>query len=204
MEKTIARIISVIFHPLLVPTYALLILINLKSSLLSVMPVGHRYLTVVMVFLISFVMPSLIIFILYKFGFIKSLQMETRQERVLPLFTVSIFFYATYYLLKQESYYALFNIFMLGATLLTILSVLINYFTKISIHMVAQGGLFGTLAGFAIAYDQSLSGLLYLLIIIAGLTGFARLKLNAHTPGQVYGGYLLGFGLMLGLFLMIA
>jgi len=204
MEKTVARIISVIFHPLLVPTYALLIMINLKSSLLFVMPLGHQYMTVLTVFLISFVMPSLIIFILYKFGFVKSLHMETRQERILPLFTVSIFFYATYYLLKQESYYALFNIFMLGATLLAILSVLINYFTKISIHMVAQGGLFGTLAGFSIAYNQQFTGLLYLLVFIAGLTGFARLKLNAHTPGQVYGGYLLGFGLMMGLFLMIA
>ena len=204
MEKTVARIISVIFHPLLVPTYALLIMINLKSSLLFVMPLGHRYMTVLLVFLISFVMPSLIIFILYKFGFVKSLQMETRQERILPLFTVSIFFYATYYLLKQESYYALFNIFMLGATLLTILSVLINYFTKISIHMVAQGGLFGTLAGFAIVYNQQFTGLFYLLVLIAGLTGSARLKLNAHTPAQVYGGYLLGFVLMMGLFLMIA
>jgi len=204
MEKTIARIISVIFHPLLVPTYALLILINLKTSLIFVMPLEHRYLTLLMVFLISFVMPSLIIFILYKLGFIKSLQMKTRQERVLPLFTVSVFFYATYYLLKQESYYALFNIFMLGTTLLAILSVLINYFTKISLHMVAQGCLLGTLAGFALGYNQQFTELLYLLVIIAGFTGFARLKLGAHNPGQVYGGYLMGFVLMMGLFLMIA
>ena len=203
MERTIARIISVIFHPLLIPTYALLIMSNMRTNMFFVLPAGHRFFTVMIVFLLSFVMPLLVILIFYKFGFIKSLQMESRRERILPLFTVSIFFYATYYLLKQESYYALFNIFMLGATLLTILSVLINYFTKISIHMLALGGLFGTLAGFSISYNQQYMYILYLLAAVAGLTGFARLKLNAHTPGQVYGGYLLGTGLMMGLFLVV-
>lgn len=204
MEKTIARIISVIFHPLLAPTYALLLLINLKTNMAFVLPVEHNYITVLLVFLISFVMPSIIIFILYRFGYVKSLQMESRRERVLPLFTVSFFFYGTYYLLKQEPFYALFNIFMLGATLLAILSIFVNYFTKISIHMVAQGGLFGILTGFAIAYNQDYMNLLYLLVFIAGLTGFARLKRNAHTPGQVYGGYVMGVVVMMGLFLLIA
>jgi membrane-associated phospholipid phosphatase len=30
-------------------------------------------------------------------------------------------------------------------------------------------------------------------ILIAGFVGFARLKLNAHSPSQVYTGFLLGF-----------
>lgn len=203
MEKIIARIISVVFHPLLVPTYALLLLLNLKTNMAFVLPVEHRYITVLLVFLVSFVMPSLIIYILYRFGYVKSLQMETRRERILPLFTVSFFFYGTYYLLKQEPFYALFNIFMLGATLLTILSIFVNYFTKVSVHMVAQGGLFGALTGFAIAHNQNYITLLYMLVFIAGLTGFARLKLNTHTPGQVYGGFVLGVVVMMGLFLLI-
>jgi len=203
MEKTIARIISVVFHPLLVPTYALLLLLNLKTNMAFVLPASHSYMIVLLVFLTSFVAPSLIGFTLFRLGIIQSLQMETRKERILPLFTVAMFFYGTYYLLKQEPFYALFNLFMLGSTLLVIISIFVNYFTKISLHMMAQGGLTGAFTGFTITYDQHYFIWLYLMIFVAGLTGFSRLKLNAHTPRQVYSGFGLGVLVMLGLFLLV-
>jgi len=203
MEKTIARIISVVFHPLLVPTYALLLLLNLKTNMTYALPATHGYMTVLLVFLTSFVAPSLIGFILFRLGIIQSLQMETQKERILPLFTVAMLFYGTYYLLKQEPFYALFNIFMLGSTLLVIISIFINYFTKISLHMMAQGGLTGAFTGFILAFQQPYYGWLYVMLFIAGLTGFSRLKLNAHTPRQVYGGFGLGVLVMLMLFLMV-
>jgi membrane-associated phospholipid phosphatase len=31
-----------------------------------------------------------------------------------------------------------------------------------------------------------------ILFLVAGLTGYARLKDNDHSPGQVYAGYLVG------------
>ena len=203
MEEKIAKIISVLFHPLLIPTYALLLLINIDTHFTLVLPEKYRYLTVLFVFLTSFVLPSIIIFILLKLGTIKSLQMETRQERVIPLFVVTAFFYITYFLLKQGPHFALYNIFMLGATLLVIISMFINYFTKISIHMLALGGVFGTFTGFAITLNQDMFMLLSIIILVAGVTGFARLKLKAHSPSQVYFGFGLGTIFMLVLFLFI-
>lgn len=203
MEKKIAKIISIIFHPLLIPTYALLLLINTNTHFTLALPEKLRYITVLFVFLTSFVFPLLIMLILLKVGKIKSLEMKTRQERVLPLLIVAVFFYITYYLLKQGPYFALFNIFMLGATLLVIISLLINYTYKISIHMLALGGMFGTFAGFSIAFNLRLTTLLYLIVFVSGITGFARLRLDAHAPSQVYSGFALGTVFMLGLFLFI-
>lgn len=203
MEEKFAKVVSVIFHPLLIPTYALLLLININTHFTLVLPEKYRYLTVLFVFLSSFVLPSLVMLIMLKLGAIKSLHMESRQERVIPLFIVALFFYGTYFLLKQGSHYAIFNIFMLGATLLVISSMLINYITKISIHMVALGGMFGTFIGFALTFNQDLYYLLSLIILVAGLTGFARLKLKAHSPSQVYFGFGLGTVFMLMLFLFI-
>ena len=200
MEERIAKVISIIFHPLLIPTYALALLLNINTHFTLVLPENYRYLTILFVFLTSFAMPALIMLILLKIGTIKSLQMETRQERVIPLFVVAVFFYATYFLIKQGPYFAFYNIFLLGATLLVIISLFINYFTKISIHMVALGGLFGTFVGFALTVNQDLYYLLSLIILVAGVTGFARLKLNAHSPAQVYGGFILGVLVMLSLF----
>lgn len=129
--------------------------------------------------------------------------MESRHERVLPLFIVAIFFYMTYYMLKQGPYFVVFNIFMLGATLLVIISLLINYFTKISIHMVALGGLFGTFAGFDLALSVDLRPLLSVIILVSGITAYARLYLKAHTSGQVYGGFILATVFMFSLFLFL-
>jgi len=203
MEEKAAKIISIIFHPLLIPTYALLLLINTNTHFTLTLPLDYRYITVSFVFLSSFVLPTLVMLILLKMGKINSLEMKSRQERTLPLFIVAGFFYGTYYLLNQGPHLALFNIFMLGATLLVIMSLLVNYFTKISIHMVALGGMFGTFAGFAIAFQVELTFILYIILLVVGITGFARLKLKAHTQAQVYTGFALGAIFMLGLFLFL-
>jgi len=203
MEEKIARIISIIFHPLLIPSYAMLLLINAQNHYMLLLTAQSRYIALLIVVLTSFIFPLLLILILLKLSVIKSLQMHNRQERVLPLFLTAIFFYGTYYLLKQQPYFALFNFFMLGATLLVIISLLINYLTKISIHMVAQGGIFGALAGYTFTFNQDYTWLLYLITFIAGLTGFARLKLKAHSPTEVYSGFGLGVLVMMGLFLFV-
>ncbi len=203
MEERIAKVISVIFHPLLIPTYALALLLNINTHFTLVLPENYRYLTILFVFLTSFAMPALIMLILLKIGTIKSLQMETRQERVIPLFVVAVFFYGTYFLLKQGPYFAFYNIFLLGATLLVIISLFINYFIKISIHMVALGGLFGTFVGFTLALQLELRFLLTMIIIVSGFVGFARLKLKAHSEGQVYGGFALGAIFMLSMLLVM-
>lgn len=203
MEEKLAKIISVLFHPLLIPTYAMLILINTKNHFALALPLQNRYIALAIVFLTSFVLPVLIMLILRKMGTVKSLQMESKHERVVPLFITSILFYGTYYLLKQGPHFALFNIFMLGATLLVIMSLFINYATKISIHMVAQGGMLGAFTGFAITFNQDYLLMIIVLIIMAGLTGFARLKLKAHSEAQVYSGFGMGIVVMMGLFLFI-
>jgi hypothetical protein len=45
--------------------------------------------------------------------------------------------------------------------------------------------------------------LICLIILLAGITGFARLKLKAHNEAQLYSGFGLGVLVMLGLFLFV-
>jgi hypothetical protein len=129
--------------------------------------------------------------------------MVTQRERVLPLVMMTIIFYTVYYLLKQGSQSSIFNLFMLGSTLLILFSLLINYAWKISLHLVAQGGLFGTLLGLALRFGFEIRFLVYCVIMIAGITAFSRLKLNAHQPAEVYVGFILGTGVMVMLFLLV-
>ncbi len=203
MSTGLAKIISAIFHPLLVPTYALLLLINIHTHSILALPADFRYIIVAFVFLTTFVLPSLIIFILLKFGKINSLEMHSQQERILPMLIIVVAFYGTYYFLKQSSVTGLMSLFMVGATMLVLITLIINYITKISLHMTAWGGLFGTFLGFAISFHYNLMLLLFLIILIIGIIATARLKLNAHTPQQVYLGFFVGTLVMLFLFYIV-
>ncbi len=203
MEKQFAKILSVLFHPLLIPTYALLLLFSTNYYFVMVLPLQYKYLVLSFVFITTFVLPSIMMFILLRAKMINSLQMENSKERTLPLFIVSGFFFATYYFLREAPQSSIFNLFMLGATILVLLSLLINYITKISVHMVALGGLFGMFTGLAFTFNQDITYLIILIILGSGFTGFARLKLKSHSPSQVYLGFLLGSIFMLSMFLFI-
>ncbi|MCK4288907.1 MAG: hypothetical protein KAW86_06865, partial [Bacteroidales bacterium] len=91
-----------------------------------------------------------------------------------------------------------------GATFLLIITLIINFFWKISIHMIGIGGMLGTLIGLSFLWMIDIPFLIILLILCSGITGFARLKLNAHNPAQVYTGFVIGTSFMLLLFLVIS
>ncbi len=192
MTTLSAKIVSTIFHPLLVPTYALLLLMNLNTHSILSIPENYRYIVVGFVFIFTFLIPTLIILITVRLGKVGSLQMETQRERVFPLLMVAVLFYATYYMLKQASMSGLITFFMVGSTMLVLITLLINYATKISLHMTAWGGLLGTLFGFAIRFQYNLTLVIFSLILLIGIIAAARLKLNAHKPFQIYLGFLLG------------
>ena len=203
MTTKFARIISTVFHPLLVPTYALLLLMNFQTHSILAIPYSYRYVIVAFVFLATFVLPSILVFLLLKAGKIKSLEMQTQRERVLPMLIIAMAFYGTYFLLKQTSISSLITFFMVGSTMLVLIALLINYILKISLHMIAWGGFFGLLLGFAINFHYNLIVELFIMIFLVGIIATARLKLNAHNPLQIYLGFLIGTIGMFFLFFLI-
>ena len=66
--------------------------------------------------------------------------------------------------------------------------------------MVGIGGLLGVLisVSYLIKFDMTIFYIL--VIIVAGLIGFARLKLQEHQPYQLYLGFLLGLAVQITLF----
>ncbi len=203
MEKRIAQTLSVIFHPLLMPTYMMLVLSKLNPQYPFILSTKYLNLMLVLVFLTSFVFPLLIMLIMQRLKIIDSLQMKTKQERAFPLLITAGFFYLTYYFFKQLPYFAFFNLFMIGATLLTVITLLVNYKYKISLHMTGIGGVFGALIGISLTTGHNYLFHILIVIFIAGLTGFARLKLQTHSEAEVYSGFALGTLVMLGLFWVV-
>lgn len=195
--------LSLVFHPLFIPFYMMLILLNVNTFFALAIPVKTKLILTSMVFASTILLPLLFVFILYRLKMVRSFYMEQKEERIYPLLTVAIFYYITYYLLKGFPISFFFSYYMLGSTFLTILAMIISFYRKISLHMIGMGGMFGLLMGISLNLSLDLTWFVIAAIILGGLLGFARIQSNSHKPSDIYSGFLLGAGVMFLLFIFL-
>jgi hypothetical protein len=201
MEKRIAQVISVVFYPLFVPTYAFAILLTMPAYFSALMPPAAKWMVLGLVFLSTCIFPTLLFILMIKSGMVSTTYLSKREDRTLPYIVSIIFFYLTYYILKRLQISAVYYYFMIGATFLNILVMGINFLWKISSHTASIGALAGMIVGLSYFLGAFYFGLIVLTIFAAGIVGFARLRLQAHTPAQIYAGFVLGFTTIIALFL---
>lgn len=200
MENKIAAIISKILHPLFIPTYLLLIFLNVDFSFSMMITLKGKFLMLALVFLTTAVIPAFLILIYYRMGWVKSLYLEERKERMLPLFTAGVMFLIAAIMLKNLQMTNPYFYLLLGAAVMTVVVMLITNFWKISVHTTSMGGMLGASIALAIHFGIDIPLFIYVIAILSGIVGYARLKLKAHNESQVYGGYIAGFLSMFLLF----
>lgn len=152
------------------------------------------------VFMFSFVFPVLNIYILYKLKRIPGITLSNQGDRTFPYVMTSLFYFGLFYLLMDINIWPSIKLFIVGGGLAILLTALINLKFKISAHMVGIGGLLGVLisVSYLIKFDMTLFYIIT--VVVAGMIGFARIKLEEHNPAQVYLGFLLGLVVQLSLF----
>lgn len=192
-EEKFAKIISTLFHPLLMPTYGFAVLFLTQNYISTFTTLNLKILILSVTFIFTFLLPAINAFILLKMGRIKSLEMESNEERVIPYSSTALYYFSLYYLFYNAEFPNIFKILVLGASISIVLTLLINFKWKISAHAIGIGGISGGIFGIVLRLHIDLHVILMFVILVAGLVGYARLKLNAHTPAQVYAGFLLGF-----------
>ena len=196
MGQRVANLISIIFHPLLLATYLFTAFILIDPML--ALPPGYtkvaQWLIVLVVWLTTFAIPALSLGLLKYTGNISSLKLQNRKERLLPFFYITIFYgFTAYYFSRQMVVTDITSgIFILTAMMILTTSI-VTFFWKISVHSVSMGGVVGLLFVITAMLPESpVNYLLLAAILISGLVLSARLKLQAHTPAQVYMGFVLG------------
>lgn len=196
-----SKIVSVIFHPLLMPTYALIIIFN-SGTHYSYIPTQAQRIIYVLVFLSTFLIPVSVIPFLLQLKLISGFQLKDRKDRIIPLFITAISYYFSYYLLNRLPFHVpqFIKILVLASAILIIINLFINLKWKISSHLIGISGLLALIFIYSIVYYADLLYVLVLITLISGTVAFARLKLNTHNPQQVYLGFLLGF---LGMLIII-
>lgn len=190
-KKSIARFLSLVFHPLLIPTLGFLLLMN-SGFYFSMLSYDAKKFLLLIVFMSTFLLPVLSLWIL-SFNKRFDIKMDKSTDRVIPLLLSAVYYYLGYYYLGRLQVYPIYRVYLFSTILIIILLLLISMKWKISNHMAGIGGLIGAVLALSFRLGLNSSLLLSCLIITAGTIGTSRLLLKKHNPLQIYAGFLLGF-----------
>jgi hypothetical protein len=180
-----------IFHPLLLPTYAFIMVILSQPFLFAAHPV-NGWVLVLRVFINTFVFPSICLLILWRLGWLKSLEAQTREERIIPYVAIGALYIWTYISFRKSPEPQILNIVLLGSCIALFTCFMFNIFSKISIHAAGFGAII-ILAALNLWFSSfDMRWMLLLVILLAGLVGSARLYLQSHTLKEVMIGYTVG------------
>jgi hypothetical protein len=202
--KNISTLISALLHPFFLPTIALFILFALNTHVsFAITPKGKQFI-LILVFFNTAIVPMLIVLLLKRMRIISSLSLRERKDRVAPLLLGATFYVINYFLLLRLALHPLINFYFAGATIVVIAALLITLRWKISIHMLSMGAISGLFISLGLILPNDVTFYIAASFILSGIVGSARLTLKAHHPSHIFAGYIVGFAIMLGLFLYIS
>jgi membrane-associated phospholipid phosphatase len=227
VTKKMAQAISVLLHPLLMPTFLYALLLYFSPAVIGASAGNPRWQLSLLgvIFLVTFVIPVISVVFLTRTRALAraeldkvahasgshpeeaatkdslgQLEMEDKKDRFVPFLSTTVFYTVITYMFFKQLHASYAMVVVLGGITFSIaLITLITLFWKISAHSVGICGVVGFLFAFYIKFaEQQLFYPILIIILIAGLLMSARLALNSHTPAQVFAGALLGFCVSFG------
>jgi membrane-associated phospholipid phosphatase len=187
--RKFANIISTMFHPLLMVTYGIILIVTF--TYLRILPPISKLIIVGQAFLVTSLLPALAIYFMVKRGIARDYELTDRRERLLPYITIiaALLFYCVF-LHKLRAFWITYLIY--GAIAALVIAMFINFFWKISAHTLGIGGMLGGI--FAISRMFSINPFIGIMdiLVVGGLVATSRIYLGKHTPAQTYCGFLLG------------
>ncbi len=192
MLKSVAQFFTYLFHPLFVPLYGYSLLLFSNNYYSLLFPLQIKLLLICIVFSFTCILPVINLFILFKLRLIPSLKLDEGPHRTIPYLITSLFYFGMAYMIWSFNLPSVFKSLILAGAVSILLTTVINLKWKISAHMVGIGGLTGAALAVSLVLKQNFICWVYTFTGIAGLLGFSRLYLKAHSPAQVYAGYALG------------
>jgi membrane-associated phospholipid phosphatase len=194
MLKNTAKIVSVLTHPLILLNLGLFSILKFHPYYFSKFYDEQFYTLSIYIAINTLLMPLLSMYLLKRFNLISNYILSNAKQRMVPYTVIMLLLSYTAYQLYQNDFSGLPVSFLIGTILSIAINILVNYKWTISSHAIGCGGLVALY--FYLTMNSHLNVFtlfLVSLLLVSGFTGWARLKLNAHTPSQLYVGYATGF-----------
>lgn len=197
----IHKFISTILHPTVLPTAgAFLYFIYVTQQFekrLHLIILG-------LIFILTYIVPILLLFFLKNFGFIKDFQVSTIKERRIPIIFMILILYFLGNTIIQIPMIRNLGILFYGTSLsLICIYILFSAKLKSSLHLVSMGNMLGFFLIMTNINNLSILVIIIPLIFLSGVLASSRLHLKAHTPIELLIGFFLGFIAQFTLFISL-
>lgn len=209
MKTKISSLLAFVFHPLWMVTY-FSILCFIANPILFPYDTfgGNKHLWLILGFS-TFFLPAISVWLMKMIGFVDSIQLETKNERIGPIMVTIILYLWTFFTFRHNNGFPEpVKIALLAATIAMSLTFLLNLFTKISLHSIGSMSFLCLVIYLIFRYKVfywsfpfpfGLSFHVHYVIIIAfcvalvGAVGSLRMYQKAHKLDEILGGYFIGF-----------
>jgi len=197
----LAKIISIIFHPLLMPVYGMAIIFS-APTLFGYLPFNMKKLLILIMLVNNVLLPLSLLPFFIRMNIISSWTITEMKERNFPLIITTILYCITSFLIFRFNIPVFLKTYIFAASFISLIVTVINFWWKISLHSVGAGALISLVFILSLKMLTPLEWYLISTVVIGGLVLSSRLKLNLHSPQQVWIGLFTGF-FGLALFMML-
>lgn len=184
------HLISYIFHPVLVPVISTLLYFIIIPKFI---PREFAYRIIAVIFVMTYIVPILLLYFLKKLNLIEDYQLPSIQERKFPLLFIATICFLIGKLLLNTNTVDLLALSFFACTLAIGIVYLLFYKNiKTSLHTTGISGLITFIAIISYHYKFNLLLLLISLFVLLGIVSTSRLKLEAHKMNEIFIGMLIG------------
>jgi len=191
--RYLAILVSYILHPIFIPIYVVAFLLWLHPDVFAGFSDSAKNQTMLIVVLNLVIFPLVTVLLLKSLGFISSIHLRERKDRIIPYIACGIFFFWGYTVFKEQSRYPLEWVsFVLGIFIAVSGALIANIYFKISMHGMAMGGWLCFMFLLMKESDVLITGPFALVLLLSGVVASSRLLLHAHKSIDMYAGLLWG------------
>ena len=196
--RWLASALSYIFHPLFIPTYVFLFLMNAFPYEFADITDWQLKMRLFGVFWLTAFFPAFAVFLLWRLKFSDSIFLRTQKERIVPYVITMFFYWWMYYLSRNfNDQPIVLRFFFMGIFIATVFGLIINNYFKISLHGMGVGGACTAIILFSMYYHLNFGGTISACILLGGLVCSSRFVVSDHTNKEIYTGLAVGIGCQL-------
>jgi len=188
--NSLLKIAAWVFHPLLMPLLGVVLYFSITPR--YIVP-ELMYSKFIVVFILTFLIPVLLFFLLKNLGIIHSIDLNTAWERKVPIILQCLLVILIIKIVFLPNMYPELYSFFVGILFSLITDfVLVAANFKVSLYMIGVSGVTMFLIALSIHFKINVLLFIGLLFIVTGVVASSRLHTKSHSPLELIFGFFVG------------
>lgn len=191
--KYIAHLLSYVFHPLFIPTYFFLYLMQVLPFEFVGITEWQLKMRLFSVAWLTAFFPAFAVFLLWRLKLSDSIFLRTQKERIIPYVITMFFYWWMYYLSRNFTDQPIaLKFFYLGIFVASAIGMTVNNFMKVSLHAMGIAGITTAIVLVSLFYPVNNAIWVPLAVFLTALVISARLVVSDHSKNELIVGLFIG------------